>query len=74
MPRRTVKRKRRLLTPKPVPFIERPATPVQIAKFLQVSPATIGRLVRAQKIPYSRIGRRIRFFPSEVVKWLREQN
>jgi excisionase family DNA binding protein len=41
--------------------IERVMTPTQLANYLQVSRSTIGRLVKADKIPYVRVGQRIRF-------------
>ena len=56
----------------PVPAItDRPLTPRQLAQFLQVSPRTIARRVHAGDIPYIKLGTKIRFIPSDVLRHLR---
>ncbi len=41
---------------------------------LAVKESTIRAWVFQQKIPFIRVGRLIRFSPSEITKWLRKQN
>lgn len=52
-----------------VPLITLP----EVAAYLQLSEKTIRRLVAAQRIPCVRIGRQLRFVPSDVLRWLSAQ-
>lgn len=51
----------------------RPLTPQELARFLGVSPSTIGRAARLGKIPVLRIGNRIRFDAKDVISALKEK-
>jgi excisionase family DNA binding protein len=39
------------------------------SRLLGISPFTLGSLVRRRAIPHYRIGRRIKFLPSELEQW-----
>jgi len=41
----------------------------QLAKYLQISKHTIYSWIFQGKIPYSKIGRRVRFKREEIVRW-----
>ena len=49
-------------------------TPKQMARALQVSPRTVGRLARAGRIPVVRIGQQTRFEPKRVIDALAKRN
>jgi excisionase family DNA binding protein len=53
--------------------VARPLTVRQLAAFLQVSPATIARQVRAGSLPFIRVGTQLRFVPAEVVRYLQSR-
>lgn len=42
----------------------------EVARMLQLSDKTVRRLVAARRIPCVRLGRQIRFVPSEVFRWV----
>jgi excisionase family DNA binding protein len=50
----------------PVPG-NRPLTLEQMAHFLQVSKATVGRATRRGELPCVRVGNQLRFLPSDVI-------
>ena len=60
--------------PTNVQTIDRPMTPTQIAKFLQISPASVRRQVAAGKLPFFRVGHKTRFLPSDVLRVLRKKS
>jgi excisionase family DNA binding protein len=41
----------------------------QLAEYLQVSRGTIHNWIYQRKIPYSKIGRRVRFKREDIVRW-----
>ncbi len=43
-----------------------------ISKYLNISESMIRKLVRERKIPYFRIGNRLKFDINEVNKWIKE--
>jgi len=49
-------------------------TLAQMARVLQVSPATVGRQARKKAIPYVRVGGQIRFVPAEVLTALKKNS
>ena len=53
--------------------LDEPAIDVRaVARLLDVSTTTIYRLVKADEIPHFRIKRRLRFHPSDVRQWTRQ--
>jgi hypothetical protein len=55
------------------PVWERPVTPQQLARFLQVSPRTVLRLAKRRDFPKIAIEGRVRFIPNEVVAHLQKK-
>lgn len=53
------------------PHWDRPMTPRQLAKFLQVSLSTVARQTRAGELPCMKIAGQVRFMPREVLEQLR---
>jgi excisionase family DNA binding protein len=53
--------------------MENALTVVQLARVLNISQGTIRNLIKeedpAKRIPYVRIGKNIRFFPSEIAQF-----
>jgi excisionase family DNA binding protein len=50
-------------------------TPVELAKFLRVSPSTVRRLYREGKLPPPiDVAQQIRFMPDEVINYLRRKS
>ena len=45
----------------------------QLAKYLQISKAIIHSWIYQRKIPYSKIGRMVRFKREEIVRWSKER-
>ena len=43
---------------------------VEVAGFLRVHPKTIPRLMRTHRLPCVRVGSRLRFVPSDVLRWV----
>ena len=41
-----------------------------VSRALRVNPRTVRRMVAARRIPCVRIGRRLRFVPGDVFRWL----
>jgi len=56
-----------------VRVIDEPLTPRELAAFLKVSPVTVRRLLANKELPYFRVGRQVRFVPSEVLRALKDQ-
>ena len=50
--------------------MERILTLKDLSEWLQVSPSTIYQWTHMSYIPHYKLGRGVRFKPSEVVKWL----
>lgn len=48
-------------------------TKIQVAEMLGLSLSTVNRFVREKQLPYIRIGRQVRFSPTEIRIYL-EQN
>ena len=48
-------------------------TVVELADKLKLKPKTLYNWVSAELIPYVKIGRLVRFVPSEIEKWLAEK-
>jgi excisionase family DNA binding protein len=44
-----------------------------VAAFLKIHPKTIYEWVARGEMPFLRIGNRIRFNPSDILRWLRHQ-
>jgi excisionase family DNA binding protein len=42
----------------------------ELSRALRVNPRTIRRMVAARRIPCVRLGRRLRFIPGDVFRWL----
>lgn len=42
----------------------------ELSRALRVNPRTIRRMVAARRIPCVRLGRRLRFVPGDVFRWL----
>lgn len=54
-----------------VSFIDNPLFTIEsLAKFLNVSPATIRDWVYKRQIPFKKLGRLVRFDPLDIQKWL----
>ena len=55
--------------------METALTLTQVAKLLQISPATVRKLIKEpnpeKRIPHVRIGNSFRFFPSELAQYLK---
>ncbi len=49
---------------------DRLLTIAELADLLQLSERTIRRMVAAQRIPCLRVGRQIRFLPSDLLRWV----
>ncbi len=47
-------------------------TPKQLARFLQVSPRTVSRLVKQKTFPTIRVEGQTRFVPNDVLDYLRK--
>jgi excisionase family DNA binding protein len=45
-------------------------TLAEVARTLQLSEKTVRRLVAARRMPCVRLGRQLRFLPSEVFRWV----
>lgn len=56
------------------PVWERPVTPKQLAKFLQVSPRTVSRLTKQRTFPVIKVEGQTRFVPNDVLDYLRKQS
>jgi excisionase family DNA binding protein len=54
-------------------LLDRPMTPQQLARYLQISASTIARQVRSGDMPFMRIGGSIRFIPSDVIAHYRKK-
>lgn len=53
------------------PLIDNPLFTIEsLAKFLNVSPATIRDWVYKRQIPFKKLGRLVRFDPLDIQKWL----
>ncbi len=48
-------------------------TTAEVAKYLQVSRATVYRLVKQRKIPVNRISKHLRFRKGSINRWLSEK-
>ena len=46
----------------------------RLAEYLDVPPATIRDWRHKRKIPYCKVGRHIRFVPSDIEEWLKQRS
>lgn len=53
--------------------VRQPFTPAQLARYLQVSLATIARQTRLGRLPYIQVGGRVRYIKSDVIAALRKR-
>ena len=42
----------------------------EVSEMLRISPRTIEKWVRQRRIPYLKVGRCVRFYRADVIKWL----
>jgi len=55
------------------PVWDRPVTPKQLARFLQVSPRTVSRLTKERAFPRINVSGQVRFVPNDVLDFLRKK-
>jgi predicted DNA-binding transcriptional regulator AlpA len=53
---------------------DRPITPRQLARFLQVSPRTVSRLTKTSTFPRIAVNGQMRFVPNDVLEFLRKKS
>ncbi|UCC72093.1 MAG: helix-turn-helix domain-containing protein [Gemmatimonadota bacterium] len=58
--------------PRGHPIWDRPVTPKQLARFLQVSPRTVSRI--AKNLPHVKVAGQLRFVPNDVLNHLRKKS